>query len=65
MRRAERQSKSNLGTGDFDSSVVEAARAYHMQFSALYAKSHTPVEVAAFIAGACWARQVLVGEKKE
>jgi hypothetical protein len=24
-----------------------------------------PVEVAAFIAGACWARQVIVAEKEE
>jgi hypothetical protein len=65
MRNAQRQSKSNLGTDDFDASVVEAAQAYHMQIGIRYAKSRTPIEVAAFITGACWARQVLESREKE
>ena len=59
-----RQNKSHLGTDDFDSSVVEAAWAYHRQIGAGYAKGNVPVEVAAFIAGACWAKQVLLGEEE-
>jgi hypothetical protein len=59
MRQAGRQSNLNLGTDDFDSSVVEAAWAYHVQIRAGNAKGYVPVEVAAFIAGACWAKQVL------
>jgi hypothetical protein len=65
MRKAQRQSGSKLGTENFDSSVVEAAWTYHAQIGAGHAKGNVPVEVAAFITGACWARQVLVGEKKE
>jgi hypothetical protein len=64
MRRAARKSKSNLGTGAFDSSVVEVARAYHLQIGTGHAKGYMPVEVAAFIAGARWAKQVLVGKKE-
>jgi hypothetical protein len=59
MRRAGRQSNLNLGTDDFGSSVVEAAWAYHVQIRADTAKGYVPVELAAFIAGACWAKQVL------
>lgn len=42
---------------NFDSSVIEAAWAYHVQIRAGPAKGCVPVEVAAFIAGACWAKQ--------
>ena len=42
----------------FDSSVIEAVWAYHVQIRAAPAKGYVPVEVAAFIAGACWAKQV-------
>jgi hypothetical protein len=63
MRKARRRSKSNLGTDNFDSSVIEAAWAYHRQIGAGHAKGHVPVEVAAFIAGACWAKQVLKSQE--
>jgi hypothetical protein len=59
MRNTRRQLEPDLGTDDFDSSVVEAAWAYHVQIRAGNAKGYVPVEVAAFIAGACWAKQVL------
>ena len=59
------ESKSNLGTDNFDSSVVQAARAYHMQIGVGGPKGNVPVELAAFIAGACWARQVIVAEGKD
>ena len=59
MRHQRRQPKPNLGTEDFDSAVVEAAWAYHVQIRAGNAKGYVPVELAAFIAGACWAKQVL------
>jgi len=36
-----------------------------MQIGIRYAKSRTPIEVAAFITGACWARQVLESREKE
>ena len=49
----------------FDLEMVEAARFYQLQHAYGRAKSYIPVEVAAFIAGACWARQVLVGKKRE
>ena len=62
----ERQrSRPTLGTNDFDSSVVQAAWAYHLQIGASHAKGNVPVELAAFIAGACWARRVLVGEENK
>ena len=60
-----RQLKRDLGTDDFDSSVVQAAWAYHTQIGVGGPKSNVPVEFAAFIAGACWARQVIVAEKEE
>jgi hypothetical protein len=63
MRETERQSRSNLATDDFDSSVVEAAWNYHRQIGGSHAKGNVPVELAAFIAGACWARQVLLGDE--
>jgi hypothetical protein len=65
MRTAQRQSTSDLGTDNFDSSVVEAAWAYHRRIGAGGVKGYIPVEVAAFIAGACWARQVLKICEKE
>ena len=65
MREPERQSRSNLGTDDFDSSVIQAAWAYHMQIGVGGPKSNVSVELAAFIAGACWARQVIVAEGKD
>jgi len=65
MRDKLRQSRLNLGTDDFDSSVVQAAWAYHRQIGVGGPKSNVPVELAAFIAGACWARQVIVGEGKD
>jgi hypothetical protein len=64
MRNTRRQLERDLGTDDFDSSVVEAAWAYHRQLGA-NAKGHVPVEVAAFIAGACLARQLFLGDPKE
>ena len=64
MRQKRRESKPNLGADDFDSSVVEAAWTYHQQIDA-GAKGRVPVEVAAFIAGACWAKQVLKSGEKE
>ena len=63
MRNTRRQLERDLGTDNFDSSVLEAAWIYHRQIGARYAKGIVPVEVAAFIAGACWAR-MLVAEKE-
>jgi hypothetical protein len=65
MRKSQRQSSSNLRTEDFDSSVVDAAWAYHEQIGGSHAKGTVPVEVAAFIAGACWSAYMLVAEKEE
>ena len=65
MRYAQPQSRSNLRMENFDSSVVEAAWAYHRQIGGSHAKRNVPVEVAAFIAGACWGRHMLVAEKEE
>ena len=65
MLSLQRQSRSNLGTDDFDSSVIQAAWAYHMQIGVGGPKGNVPVELAAFIAGACWARQVIVAEGKD
>jgi hypothetical protein len=62
MRMTERRSDSNFEQDDFDSSVVEAAWTYHMQIGLGGDKAYVPVELAAFIAGACWARQVLAGK---
>jgi hypothetical protein len=60
MRHEWRQPKPDLGIESFDSAVVQAAYAYHVQIGG-HARGNVPVEVAAFIAGACWVRQVLVG----
>ena len=64
MRIASPQSDSGLGTDDFDPSVVEAAWAYHQQIGGSQAKGNVPVEVAAFIAGACWSAHMLVAGKE-
>jgi hypothetical protein len=64
MPNERRQPKPDLGTDNFDSSVFQAAWAYHQQIGAGNAKGNVPVEVAAFIAGACWA-QLLEGGEKE
>jgi hypothetical protein len=42
-----------------------AERVYHLQLHYGQAEGSVPPEVAAFIAVACWARQVLLGEGKE
>jgi hypothetical protein len=47
----------------FDWELVEAAWCHHRQVCA-EVKAHVPSEVAAFIAGACWARQVLLGKRE-
>ena len=59
MLNERRQPKPDLGTEDFDSAVVQAAWAYHHQIGAHHPKGNVPVELAAFIAGACWAKQML------
>jgi DNA-binding CsgD family transcriptional regulator len=60
MLKSRRQSKSNLGTDTFDLEMLEAAWACHRQIGAGDAKGYVPVEVAAFIAGACWAKLMLL-----
>jgi hypothetical protein len=65
VRLTHRDERTKLKADNFDSSIVEAARAYHLQIGAGHAKGYMPAEIAAFIAGACWARQILIGEKKE
>ena len=65
MREASRQSNSNLGLDTLDSSMAEAAWAYHLEIGAGDAKGYVPVEVAAFIAEASWAKQVLKSWEKE
>jgi hypothetical protein len=63
MRNTRRQLEHDLGTENFDSSVLEAAWIYHRQIGGSHAKGNVPVEVAAFLAGACWAH-LLVAEKE-
>ena len=58
-------SEPNLALDNFDSAIVEAAWTYHLQTSAAATKGNVPVEVAAFIAGACWAKQTLKSYKGE
>ena len=53
------QSEPNLALDNFHSAVIEAAWTYHLQLGAGDAKGDVPVEVAAFVAGACWAKQAL------
>ena len=65
MPEERKRSKPNLGMNDFDSSVVQAAYAYHLQIGASHAKGNVSVEVAAFIAGACWAKQVHLGAENK
>jgi hypothetical protein len=43
MRQARRQTNLKLGTDSFDSSVIEAARLYHLQTSAAATKGYVPV----------------------
>src|SRR6516165_11292152 len=64
MPQARRQSESNPGTDNFDAEMVEAALVYYRELAPRRANGYIPIEVAAFIAGACWARQVLVGEER-
>jgi hypothetical protein len=64
MRKAPRQSKANLRMDTFEAEMVEAARLYHLQVAQGKAKGYVAPEIAAFIAGACWARQVLLEEEK-
>jgi len=52
IRKARQYSDSNR------SSVVEAAWTCHIQIGVDSDKGYVPVEVVAFIAEACWARQV-------
>ena len=63
MRGEPRQSESNLGTDNFDAEMAEAALVYRRELAPGRAKGYVPVEVAAFIVGACWARQVLLGDE--
>jgi hypothetical protein len=49
----------------FEAEMVEAARFYNLQATLGQAKGYVPPAEAAFIAGACWARQVLLREGKE
>jgi hypothetical protein len=64
-RLARRQSGLTLETNAFDTEMLDAARVYHLHVAHGQAKGYVPVEVAAFIAGACWAKQVIVGEGKD
>jgi hypothetical protein len=59
MLKERRQPNPDLRTDNFDSSVFQAAWAYHQQIGAHHAKGNVPVEVPAFIAGACLAKQLL------
>jgi hypothetical protein len=45
--------------------ACEAAWTYHQRIGGSHAKGDVPVEVAAFIAGACWSAHMLVAEKEE
>jgi hypothetical protein len=65
MLKASQRSNSSLERENFDSSVVEAAWAYHRRIGGSHTKRNTPVEVVAFIAGACWGAHILVAEKEE
>jgi hypothetical protein len=65
MYKEPRQRESNFGADSFDAEMVEAALIYHQERVADLARGEVPVEVVAFVAGACWARQVLLGDDKE
>jgi hypothetical protein len=54
-----------FGTDPFDSEMVEVALVYHRELAHRQAKGYVPVEVRAFIAGACWAKQVLLGGRNK
>jgi hypothetical protein len=60
----ERQSRPT-GTVAFDSEMLVAARIYQVHLAHGRTKSYMPLEVAAFIAGACWAKQFLLEEGKD
>ena len=64
-RAAGRQSKPYAETNDFNQQIIEAAGVYQRQLVDGSATGYMPVEVAAFIAGACWARQVLASGTKK
>ena len=57
MRGEPRQSESKLGTDSFDAQMVETALIYHRERVADLARGEVPVELMAFVAGACWARR--------
>jgi hypothetical protein len=63
-RAAGRQSKPYAETSDFNQRIVDAAGVYQRQLVDGSARGYMPVEVAAFVAGACWARQLLASEKE-
>ena len=64
MQNGSNESNPNLGTDTFDSEMVEAAGLYRLQLRDRQAKGYLSVVQAAFIAGACWARQVLERREK-
>jgi hypothetical protein len=65
MQKAQQQSKPNLRMDAFEAEMVEAARFYNLQATRGQAKGYVPPVEAAFIAGACWAKEVLPGEGEE
>jgi hypothetical protein len=62
MHKAQQQSKPNLSMDAFEVEMVEAARFYNLQATRGQAKGYLPPAEAAFIAGACWANEVLLGQ---
>jgi hypothetical protein len=59
-----RKSEPDVRTNDFELEMLEAARIYQQQLLDGRAQAYMPAEVAAFIAGACWARQVLAKQNE-
>jgi hypothetical protein len=65
MHKAQRKSKANLRMDAFEAEMVRAAQFYNLQAARGLAKCNAPLAEAAFIAGACWAKQVLLGQGNE
>jgi hypothetical protein len=64
QRQAHHNLQQALRANAFVSEILEAARVYHMHLANGGAKAYMPVELSAFIAGARWARQMLVRRRR-
>jgi hypothetical protein len=65
MRLAPQRSSSNSERVTSILRLLKQLGPIHQQIGGRHAKGNVPVEVAAFIAGACWDAHMLVAEKEE